>query len=431
MTEAAATRWWSTLHGRIALAFGLALVVGVALGALGIDSADEPVLQVADFVGDLFLRLLKMAIVPLVFATVASGVASINPTRLGSLGTRTLVYFVGTTGLAVTLGLVLVNAIKPGAGVEIVGCSSDADCAPNYVCSDGGCLPTVAPPVLRDVFLKVVPENPFASMAATFDLLGVICFALLLGVAMASVGEAARPLRAAIESLGVVVDRIVAWVMAVAPIGIFALLVQLFATTGLGTLKSLALYMFTVVLGLGLHGFVLLPLLLWMQGIAPARFIGAMSPALWTAFSTASSSATLPVTISSATERAGIDRETAAFVIPLGATVNMNGTALYEAIAALFIAQAFGIELTLAAQVIVFITATLAAIGAPGIPSAGLVTMVMVLEAAGLPVEGIALLLAVDRILDMCRTTMNVWGDAVGAAILAKRDGRYTGPVTR
>jgi proton glutamate symport protein len=430
MSAARPGAWYRQIHWQIALAFAVAGVVSAVLHATGLTAPDSAPVRVADFVGELFLRLLKLAIVPLVFSTVTLGVAGIAVHRLGSLGLRTLAYFVGTTSIAVTIGLALVSWIEPGRGIAIPRCVDTSECPASYVCVDGGCVPTIQPPVLRDVFLQIVPINPFSSLAATFDLLGVIFFALLFGIAISAVGEEARPLERVLRAAGAVIQRIVDWIMAVAPIGIFALLVEMFAVTGWSTIGSLARYMLTVILGLAIHGLVVLPILLRVFGRVPAYpYFRAMLPALLTAYSTASSSATLPLSIRCASERGGVDRETASFVLPLGATVNMDGTALYEAVAALFIAQAFGVELGLGAQIVIFLTATLAAVGAPGIPSAGLVTMVVVLQAVGLPVEGIALLLAVDRLLDMFRTTINVWGDSVGAAILSSRAGTYTGVI--
>ncbi|MFT4703179.1 MAG: proton glutamate symport protein [Bradymonadia bacterium] len=384
-----------------------ALVLGSVAKSMGY-GADAAWLQPVDFVGQMFLRLLKMIIVPLVFASVITGVSSIDVNKLGALGGKTLLYYTTSTAAAVVLGLFAVNLVKPGDGVSI---------ETDYV-------PPVEPTGFAEVFLNIVPTNPFASLAAEYHLLGVISFGIFLAVAISSVGEDAKPLRRFFVSLEAVMMWIVDVVMKLAPVGIFALLLTLVVETGAGIVGDLAKYMATVVGALGIHAVVTLPLLVMLVGrISPLKLVRALSPALLTAFSTASSAATLPVTMDSLENRAGVDPTVSGFVLPLGATVNMDGTALYEAVAAIFIAQAFGIDLTLGAQVLVFVTATLAAIGAAGVPSAGLVTMIIVLEAVGLPIEGIGLLVAVDRILDMTRTTVNVWGDACGAAIIASRDG--------
>jgi Na+/H+-dicarboxylate symporter len=266
--------------------------------------------------------------------------------------------------------------------------------------------------------LRIIPVNPFETLATTYDLPGTILFAVLLGLALARIGERGRALRDAIEGLGVAMSWVTDRILLLAPIGVFALLLQVILSTGFDVIGGLAKYVATVSIGLFVHGFVTLPALyfVWTRR-SPVTLARHMAPALMMSFTTASSSATLPVTYE-CMDRAGVDRRVSSFVLPLGATVNMDGTALYQAVAAIFIAQAWGIELGLSEQVVIFLTASLAAIGAAGVPSAGLVTMIIVLQAVGLPLEGIGMVVAVDRVLDMMRTTVNVWGDSVGAAII-------------
>lgn len=395
------------LHWQILIGIGLAIVCGVAMRSAGVDP-EGTLLQGIGFVGDFFLRLLKFIIVPLVLASVIVGVSSIDAGNLGRLGGKTVGFYGITTALSVVVGLVAVNLVKPGEGVN-----AETD----YV-------PPVEPTPLADVFLNIVPENPFGAMSETFDLLSVIFFGIIMGIAMSAEGERAAPLRAFFEAVNAVMMRITDWVMALAPVGIFALLLELLVQLGVDVIGDLAKYMGTVAGALLFHAFVTLPLVVIVLGrLNPLHLMRALSPALLTAFSTASSASTLPVTMECIEDRAGVDRRIGSFVLPLGATVNMDGTALYEAVAAIFIAQAFGIDLSFGMQVTIFLTATLAAVGAAGVPSAGLVTMIIVLEAVGLPVEGIGLLVAVDRVLDMMRTTVNVWGDACGAAVIASSEG--------
>ena len=419
-------------HHYILGALLTAICTGILLRLIGDDAG--PVLQTfrdfalgsCDIVGRLFLRLLKMVIVPLVFGSVAMAILGIDPKHLGRLGLWTVAFFLGTTAFAAVLGLGAVTLMQPGVHVEAPSCATAADCPARFACEQQRCIPDdVQSPAVSDIFLNIVPDNPVAAMAARFDLPGVIFFALLLALGVTYSGEAGEPLRRFLDSLTVVMSRITAWVMRGAPLGIFGLVVKVVHTTGLDALYSVGTYALTVTGALLVHGLLFLPLLVWWLGRTnPLRVIVGASPALLTAFSTASSSATLPLTRDCTEHRVGVSPHITNFVLPLGATVNMNGTALYEAVAAIFIAQAYGIELSLGQQAIVVLTSILAAVGAAGIPSAGLVTLIIVLNAAGLPLEGIALLLTVDRLLDMLRTTVNVWGDVCGAVIVDSREKR-------
>ncbi len=361
------------------------------------------------FLGDLFIRALKMIIIPLIVASVVTGIKGLgDASALGRVGLRTVIYYVMTTFLAVVMGLIVVNIIGPGEGANLSYESGEV----------------LEPTPITQVFAEIVPTNVLAVFAGN-DMLPSIFVAILIGLGLLVIGEDGAPLARFFESLNTLVLRITDWVMATAPVGVGALFVATLLDPELADLGSffadLGAYMLSVIAGLGIHALVTLPLLLWIfTRRSPLVFIRSMSTALVTAFSTASSSATYPVTLDCVTENAGVSRRAATFVLPLGATINMDGTALYEAVAAIFIANALGFDLAISQQIIIVLTATLAAIGAAGVPSAGLVTMIIVLESVGLPGEAYGLVVAVDRLLDMCRTTVNVWGDSIGAAIVAE-----------
>ena len=361
------------------------------------------------FLGDLFIRLLKLIIIPLILTSVISGIVNLrNPEEVGRIGLRTIAYYLMTTLAAVTVGLLVVNILQPGKGLNL---------------SIGG-EAELEPTPLSEVFLNIVPENIFAALADG-AMLPTIFAALLIGIGLLAVGERGQPLADLIDSANDLVLRITDWIMATAPVGVGALFINTLLDPELldivAFFEDLGLYMVSVLSGLAVHSLLVLPLLLYfLAKYPPHLYAKALSPALLTAFSTASSSATYPVTRESVTERAGVSEKSADFVLPLGATINMDGTALYEAVAAVFIANALGMDLSFTQQLVIVITATLAAIGAAGVPSAGLVTMIIVLESVGLPGAGYGLVVAVDRILDMCRTTVNVWGDSVGAAVVGR-----------
>lgn len=386
----------------------LLIVLGVVAGGVGGWVWGEAMLGVA-WIGELFLNALKMLIIPLIIAAVISGVASLGDIRkLGRLGGITVFYFFCTTGIAVAIGLLLVNLIQPGAGLAFTAPELPAAIAAK---TEVG---------LTDILLSLVSPNLIASAAET-QLLPLILFSVLLSAALTTLGPAGEHVIGLFNGLNEALMKLVVWLMYLAPVGIFALVASRLGQAGggeafLGQIAAVSLYVATVLSGLTLHFFILVGVLVVLGGRGGAYLVGLLR-ALFTAFGTASSSATLPLTMEGAREQ-GVNEKAVRFVLPLGSTVNMNGTALYEAAAALFIAQAYGIELGLGAQAVVFITATLAAIGAAGIPEAGLVTMVIVLTAVGLPIEGVGLLLTVDWFLDRFRTAVNVWGDAVGAAVV-------------
>ena len=386
------------LHTCILMAMVVGIVGGIVLG---------PRVEAIRFVGEVFIRLLRMVVVPLILASMISGIVSLGASgrRLGRLGLQTSLYYAGTTVLAVLVGLILVNIIRPGVGVQLAEVTSTA-------------MSKAEPPSLRSILTDIVPRNPIEAMA-TDQVLSVIFLALLVGVGICAVGDKARPLAAFFEALNAVMLRITGWIMYLAPIGVAVLMAHMIGTMGLDAVRGLAAYMLTVLLGLAIHAVITLPLVLGLVGRAsPLRFVRNVFAAVATAFSTSSSAATLPVTMTCLEENAGLSDKVVGFVVPIGATVNMDGTALYEAVAAMFIAQVYGVQMGLTQQLLIMLTATLASVGAAAIPSAGLFTMMIVLQAVGLPVEAVGLILAVDRILDMFRTAVNVWGDACGAAVV-------------
>ena len=399
------------LHWQILAALILGALAGVVLG--------ESVLAVS-FMGDLFLKALRMVIVPLILTSIICGVSGLGASgNMGSLGGKTFVYYTVSSLLAILTGLALVNLLQPGVGVDL-GLEKEPENLASSI-ERFGSSPWQA---LIRLVTDMVPTNPIASMADG-NMLQVIVFALLFGVFITRIPDDLRqPLETFFQGAFAVMMRITHFVLAFAPLGIFALVARTVAVTGLEVFSGLGLYFVTVLLGLLFHAGVALPIVLSVVGrMRPVGHAQAMSPALLTAFSTSSSSATLPLTMDSLERRGGVSNRVTSFVAPLGATVNMDGTALYECVAAVFIAQAYGVELSYVQQFLVVVTALLASIGAAGIPMAGLVMISVILTAVGLPLEGVGLILAVDRVLDMCRTTVNVWSDSCGAALVARFEG--------
>ena len=361
------------------------------------------------WIGDLFLDALKMMIIPLIVGAVISGVTSLGDIRkLGKVGGITLLYYASTTACAVLIGLIMVNVIQPGDGI-------------NYQTE------TISESIsnrdninLTELVRSLISPN-IISAASNTQLLPIIVFCLLFGAALTTLGKNKTTIINFFDALNEAMMKLVIWIMVFAPLGVFCLVAGQFGKVGGGSvikneLVAVGSYFFTVILGLTCHFFLLFIILIIFskQG---REYLFKLLRALLTAFGTASSSATLPLTMKCALE-AGVDKRSVKFVLPIGATINMDGTALYESVAVMFIAQTYGISMGMEQQVIIFITATLAAIGAAGIPQAGLVTMLIVLNAVNLPAEGIGLILAVDWLLDRFRTTVNVWGDSVGAAIV-------------
>ncbi|RKY19380.1 MAG: dicarboxylate/amino acid:cation symporter [Planctomycetota bacterium] len=387
--------------------------------SVGMDPGSERVSALAPFVfvADIFLALLKMLIVPIILTSIITGITGVGSGKdLRRLSLKTFAYYISTSLIAAGTGLVLVNLIRPGDGASLGLPAVDA-------------FDKVAGQNMWDVLRRMVPSNVFEAFSDNGQMLQVIFFALLFGVFVLRAAEPHRGrMQAFFESAFEVMMGVASFVLSLIPYGVFALIVKVVGQTGFGLFKPLGLYMLTVLAALAVHSLVTLPILLRVVGrVNPLRWAHAMGPALMTAFSTSSSSMTLPVNLKTVEQRGKISNKTTSFVLPLGATINMDGTALYECIGVIFLAQYYtgvsGFELTWGVQIQVVFMALLASVGAAGIPSAGLVMMLTILGALGLPVEGAALLLAVDRPLDMLRTVVNVWSDGSGAAIVARTEG--------
>jgi len=412
------------LHWQILFALILAVLAGWLSGEqaslFGIRFLD-----IYSFLGALFMNALKMLIVPLIMSSIITGIAGISDGgALGRLGGKTLLYYLTTSLLAILIGLTMVNLVSPGMvngepAKEVVSFSDEADTATIAERVQGRGAGDVV-----DIFIRMVPANIVAA-AAEGKMLGLIFFSLLFGYFMTRIdGSPAAVLKDFWQGVFAVMMKITDWVMLFAPIGVFALVAKVVATTGFAAFEPLLMFFFTVLGALAIHVLIVLPLMLRVIGrVSPLRHFQAMSPAMLTAFSTASSSATLPITMDCVERRAGVSNQTTSFVLPLGATVNMDGTALYECVAAMFIAQAYGIELNFATQFTVVLVALLTSIGVAGIPAASLVAITIILTAIGLPIEAVGLILAVDRVLDMCRTSVNVFGDSCGAVLIGRLEG--------
>lgn len=396
------------LHWKIFIGLCAGVAAGLAARLFGLESL---VTGPAAVIGTLFIKALRMVAVPLIGASLVASVAGLgSEKRFGRLGAKTAVYYVYTTLLAILTGLVLVNILQPGIGADLGFAQQVQELPP-------------AAAGLSDVILGIVPANPVEALARS-DILPIIFFALLFGFFIGRSPQGPRErLHRFFQDIFDVMMRITHFIIAFAPLGVGALMAQTTAEHGLDIFLPLGKYMLTVALGLGLHAALTLPLVLILFGaLRPLRHLQAVMPALMTAFSSASSSATLPITMEAVRDNDGVSGSVSGFVLPLGATVNMDGTALYECVAALFIAQAYGVQLDLLQQGIVVVTALLASIGAAGIPMAGLVMMVVILRAVGLPLEGVGMILAVDRVLDMMRTAVNVWSDTCGAVCIARSE---------
>jgi len=406
------------LHWQILIALGLAVLMGSMTGAQGTIGSIHW-LAIYTFIGTLFLNALKMIVVPLVMAAIISGIGSIGAQGgFGRMGMKTLGYYVLTSFIAIMIGLMMVNLIHPGITnappPEIQHIDKVAHAVAGKSTND-----------IVEVFLRMIPTN-IVNAAAQGQMLGLIFFSLLFGFFMTKLQS---PLQETMinfwNGLFEVMMHMTNWIMKFAPLGVFGLVAASVAKTGFDQFSNLALFFMTVTMALAIHFIIVMPLLLkYLGGIKnPWLHYKAMAPALLTAFSTSSSSSTLPVTMESLEERAKVSNRVSSFVLPLGATVNMDGTALYECVAAIFIAQLFGVPLDFGTQLLIVVIALTTSIGVAGIPSASLVAISIILVAVGLPAEAIGLLLVVDRLLDMMRTTVNVFSDSVGAVIIAKSEG--------
>lgn len=396
------------------------MVAGILIGAVFAEfaAALRPI-------GDLFLRLIRLVVVPLVFSSLLVGTATVgDPKKLGRIGGKTMAYYLCTTAIAIVIGLLLANIVRPGAGIDA---GAQQQLLANFGSQAEGSAERLRDrPSVTDTLLAIVPTNPIESLAAG-NMLQIIFFAILFGVALTLI-----PKRSHRESVLMFFDgiseamiQIVHIVMRLAPIGVLALIAAAVGQFGVDILRILALYTLCVVVGLVLHATLVYSTAVRLLGKMPIkRFFDGIRPAQLVAFSTSSSSAALPVTMDRTVTKLGVSEQVAAFVLPLGATVNMDGTALYQGVATVFIAQVYGIELGLGGQLTIVLMATVASIGAAGVPGVGVITLAMVLEQLGLPLEGIALILGVDRILDMLRTATNVTGDASAAVVVAASEGQ-------
>jgi DAACS family dicarboxylate/amino acid:cation (Na+ or H+) symporter len=421
-----------TSSSRIARRIMLGLTVGVVLGAIAnaIAGGAPWLVWATDHViepfGRVFLRLIFMVVLPLVFSALTLGVAGLGDVRtLGRIGAKTFAYTLLATGLSVALGLALVNLVRPGDGLAPETRAALAAASTRTV------LPArVDAPVGLDALIAIVPDNPLRA-AVQGDMLAVMFFSLVVGLGVAlAPKESTAPLVAVLESLYAVVMRIIDLAMALAPFGVAALLFTLTARFGVGVLRQLGAYVAVVLTGLAIHQFLTYSLIVrWLAGVSPWTFFARMRGVMITAFSTSSSNVTLPVALRTTEHDLGVPREIANFVLTLGSTANQNGTALFEGVTVLFLAQFYGVELGLGAQLVVVLMAMLAGVGTAGVPGGSLPLIVPVLVTVGIPPEGIGIIFGVDRLLDMSRTVLNVTGDVVAALVVAHSEGVLAVPV--
>jgi len=392
---------------------GLGLVFGSLIKAAGLDADHwiQSVLvgDVIDAGGQIFVRSLRLMVVPLVFVSLVCGAASLGGSgAMGRVAGKAVGLYLLTTAIAISIALMLAMLVEPGVGLTPMELESSFDAR--------------EPEGFKNTLINIFPTNPVEAMARG-NMLQIIVFALLLGVALSRSGEAGRRVTEFFQNLNEILMKLITMLIELAPYGVFCLMTELFATLGLAEIARLLQYFFTVVVALLIHVTVVYPALLSLLGrVSPVRFFLKMREPMLVAFSTASSSATLPVTLRTVKERIGVKNEVAAFAVPLGATINMDGTAIMQGVATVFIAQLYGIELGVSEYLMVILTATMASIGTAGVPGVGMIMLVMVLEQVGLPLEGIVFILAVDRLLDMLRTAVNVCGDGMVATIVARSE---------
>ena len=421
MTKAKSERL--ALHWQILIAIAVAVIAGLLAGEHS-SVFGVTFYSVFDFLGRMFLNALKMLIVPLIASSMIVGVAGIGSSEsLGRLGGRTLFFYATTSLVAIVLGLSVINIVKPGiadgqpAG-HMLALDADRESVSELIGDrDAGDI--------VEIFVRMVPENVFAAASNNGGILSIIFFSLLFGFFITRIGPVHGQMLVSFwKGVFEVMTKMTEWIMTLAPIGVFGLVAKVVAKAGLAAAGPLAIFAACVLVCLGIHLFVTLPLFIRLStGLKPWPLFSAMGPALLTAFSTASSSATVPVTLDCAENRAGVSNKISSFVIPLGATINMNGTALYECAAVIFIAQAYGVDMSLFTQFTVVFLALVTSIGVAGIPAASLVAIAVILTAVGLPPEAIGVLFVFDRVLDMARTAVNVAGDATAAIIVARLEG--------
>lgn len=393
----------------------IGLITGIIVGLIlysmkGSTFVDNVLIGfVFQLVGKVFINSIKMMVVPLVFVSITVGAASVGDIKkLGRIGSKTLAFYLVTTAVAITIAIALASVVQPGVGFDL---PSNAE----YTAAEA--------PKLVDVIIDMVPTNPISALA-NGKMLQIIVFSVLLGTAITALGERAKKVREGFEALNDVILKLVMLIMTLAPYGVFALVSKTFYELGYEAMKPLAAYMACVVVALILHAAITyMGMLYGFTRLNPIKFFKNFSPAMIVAFSTASSSSTLPVTMDTAEERLGVSKSVASFTLPLGATINMDGTAIMQGVATVFLAQAYNVPLTGSGLLTVVLTATLASIGTAGVPGVGLIMLSMVLTQIGIPVEGIAIIMGIDRILDMCRTAINITGDAACTLIIAKGEG--------
>jgi DAACS family dicarboxylate/amino acid:cation (Na+ or H+) symporter len=412
------------LHNKIILGLLLGAAAGVSANRFlpGADWVRWIADNVATPVGQIFLRMLIMTVVPLVFASITLGVAGIGDIRkVGRIGGKAIGYFLISTALSATIGLILVNLLQPGAGMDPVVRQQLYD---TYQGQAQGLQAGGAQRFGIDMFVQIVPRNPVRA-AADLDMLGIIFFSIVFGAALTLIPhERAQPMVKVLESLGDVVIKIIDFAMRLAPYGVFGLIFVVTFRFGWDLLGQLGKYMLVVIVGLLIHGSVTISLLVKFLGrMSPLTFWKRIRPALLTAFSTSSSNATLPTAISVAEKELAIAPKIAGFVLPVGSTMCMNGTALYEGVTVLFLAQVFGVDLSLGQQIVVIILSVITAVGAAGVPGGSLPLLMIVLGIVGVAPEAIAIIIGVDRILDMSRTTLNVAGDLSATVYVARSEG--------
>lgn len=395
------------LHWRILIGIVLGVIIGIVFNQMQSGFIASYIVPILNLFAGIFLKLLKMIVVPLVATSVFLGVVSVgNSGVLAKIGTRTGFYYLTTSLIAIITGLFFVNIMQPGLNAEV----SLGEAAKSNIKTSASSV--------GDLILRVIPKNPFQALAE-YDMLGIIFFMIILGIFILKLQHDKKDhVRDFFEVIHDASILIVEFIIRLAPVGVFCLVTKLVQSTGIEVFIPLLKYVVTAALALAFHMLVNLPLLYWVKTKKnPYQYYSKMAPALLTAFSSASSAATLPLTME-CTEKAGVSKKTTSLVLPLGATVNMDGTALYEGVAVLFIAQALNVDLSLLQQFTVLLTALMVSIGAAGIPHAGLVMMVIILEAVGLPIEATGMIWAVDRVVDMMRTSVNVWSDSVCAAVV-------------
>lgn len=396
----------------------VAMLLGLTTGLILNPFSDQVI--VSDYIvgfafvllGSIFIALIKMMVVPLVFVSLTLGAAQIGDVKkLGRIGGKTLGFYLMTTAIAITLAILVASIVQPGSFMQLA--------------QDTYSFEAKESPAFVNVLINMIPTNPVAAMAEG-NMLQIIVFALISGTAITMLGDKVAQVKAILDQLNEIILKMVMIIMKVAPIGVFALVAKTMATFGFDAIGSLFAYMLCVFGTLVIHALLTYQGLLYsMTRLKPIQFFKNFAPAMAVAFSTSSSSATLPVTIETAEERLGVNKELASFTLPLGATINMDGTAIMQGVATVFIAQLYGVDLGLGDFVTVIVTATLASIGTAGVPGVGLVMLSMVLTQVGLPVEAIGIIMGIDRILDMCRTVVNITGDAVCTLIVAKTENEF------